>query len=103
MGFHHMYDNANVKTCREMIDDLQSEMQSVVDGERTGNYTVEEYKSMINELEDHIQTLLDKARELRLRNESRRKRRKEGNEVVSDDEEPGSDDEAVNLLNYYRQ
>lgn len=69
MGFHHVYDNANVKQCRWMI----------------------------SEIEDHIDNLLESARDLRRRNASRKRRRRANpnDETISEDESPGSDDDEL--------
>lgn len=68
MGFHHVYDNANIAEC----------------------------KWMISEIETHIRFLEADARDILRRNARRaRRRRKDPNAEVSDDEPENSDCEEV--------
>ncbi len=65
MGFHHCYDNANIK----------------------------QTKWMISELEQHVSNLLYEARAKRERNKERQEKRDAGENDVSDDESLSEDDD----------
>ncbi len=66
MGFHHVYDNANISECRWMI----------------------------SEIENHMQELINRVHRIRARNKEKRKARL-AKEEVSSDESEGSDGEEV--------
>ena len=74
MGFHHVYDNANIK----------------------------ETICMINELEEHLQSLINDACEKRKNNKNRQKRRKiqEMKKKLGEETSSVSSDEEISYTEY---